>query len=256
MKFKTILAVILVAVVSLVSLTVGLTGCTTQGANAADLQPVRVNVNNQQGIWVNGQGTVTIVPDIATINLGVSARALTVADAQSQATAAMDKVMSALTDNGVAKKDIKTQYFNIQPNYRWEDKTGQNTITGYSVSNVVTVKVMDIEKAGNIIDAVAAAGGDNTVINGISFSVDEPDKYYTEARKKAMEDARAKAEDLAKLAGVALGKAVYISENTSSYYPYSVNYAKDSIAAGSTPTQISQGETDIMINVQVAYAIE
>jgi uncharacterized protein len=257
MKSKSFLAVVLMAVVLVVSLTAtGLTGCSPEGAVAADLQPVSVNVNSQQGIWVNGQGTVTITPDIATLNLGVSAQASTVAEAQSQASTAMDKVIAALTSNGVNKKDIKTQYFSIQPNYRWEDRTGQNTITGYSVSNVVTVKIRDIEKTGTVIDGVAAAGGNNTIINGISFSVEKPELFYAQARQLAMEDARAKAAELAKLANVALGKASYISENTSSYIPYPVAYAKDMMASGSSPTSISPGETDIIINVQVVFAIE
>jgi uncharacterized protein YggE len=74
------------------------------------------------------------------------------------------------------------------------------------------VKIRDMDKTGTIIDAVAAAGGNNTIINGISFSVEKPELSYSQARKAAMEDARAKAEDLAKLANVALGKATYISE--------------------------------------------
>ena len=84
MKIKVFSIIVLVSAVLAISL-VGLvlTGCTSTGATAADVQPVNVSINGQQGIWVNGQGTVTVTPDIAIVNLGVSARSSTVADAQS-----------------------------------------------------------------------------------------------------------------------------------------------------------------------------
>jgi uncharacterized protein len=252
MRKKLMLGLALVAVLGLV----GLAGCSNGGAAAADVQPVSVNVNNQQGIWVSGVGKVTIVPDIANISLGVSAQAAKVTDAQSQASAAMEKVMAALADNKIDKKDIQTQYFSIQPNYKYDNQTGQSTITGYTVSNTVNVKIRDVGQAGVIIDAVVAAAGDNTIVNGISFSVDQPDLYYSQARKLAMDDAKTKAEQLAQLANVTLGKATYISESTSSSpQPYPVYRGLETAASGQA-TQISAGETDIILNLQIAYAIQ
>ncbi len=133
------------------------------------------NVNNQQqGIWVNGEGKVTAVPDIAIISAGVQAQAATVSDAQSQASGAMDKVIAALKNNGVAAKDIQTQNFNIQKVSRWDSTNQQEIITGYMVTNTVTAKIRDVNNAGVVIDAVANAGGDLTVINSISFTFDNP----------------------------------------------------------------------------------
>jgi uncharacterized protein len=283
MKIKLLLAVALVAVLSVVGL--GLTG-RPSGANAADLAPVSVNVNSQQGIWVNGVGTVTVTPDIAILNLGVSVQSPTVADAQSKAAAAMDKVIAALTSNGVDKKDIQTQYYNIQqistsrkgvtmpatpaPNASSSaGSTGaagvpaiapvpspdQTEIIEFQVSNTVTVTIRNISKVGTIIDAVATAGGDYTRVNGVSFSVDKPEQYNTQARESAMKDAKAKADQLAKLAGVTLGKATYISENSSTPVRYAPAYAKDASGMGVT-TPITPGEMDISLNVQVAYAIQ
>jgi uncharacterized protein YggE len=258
MKSKVFLVISLVFVV-LASSLLGLTfsGCANTGASAADVQPVNVSINNQQGIWVNGQGTVTVTPDIATVNLGVSAQAATVADAQSRAATAMDKIIAALKSNGVADKDMQTRYFNIQQMTRYDNNSQQSVVTGYMVSNTITVKIRKMDKVGSIIDAVAAAGGDYTRVNGVSFSVDKPEQYYETARTKAMEDAKTKAEQLARLSGVSLGKATYVSENTSNPSPiyYSgAAYAKDIQNEAVTP--ISPGETDIVINVQVAFAIE
>jgi len=92
-------------------------------ATAPVSQPLNINVGSQQtGIWVNGQGKVTVTPDIARLSLGVSAQTTTVAEAQSQAAAAMTRVMAALTGAGIAAKDIQTQNYSIQQVTRWDDK--------------------------------------------------------------------------------------------------------------------------------------
>jgi len=161
--------------------------------------------------------------------------------------------MAALIDNGVAEKDIQTQYFSIRQITKWDRETEEEVVVGYRVTNMVTAKIREIDKAGAIIDAVAEAGGDLTRIDGISFSVDDPSAYYEEARQKAMADAEAKAEQLAELAGVTLGKPTYISEGIS--YPiYPRDYMYE--MAGAAPeTPISPGEMEISLTVQVVYAI-
>jgi uncharacterized protein YggE len=217
-----------------------------------------VNLNNQQvGIWVSGEGKVTVVPDIANLVLGIEAQETTVAAAQAEAAVAMDNVMTALTDNGVAEKDIQTQYFSISQVTSWDDLKNQQIVIGYRVTNQVNAKIRAVDKVGTIIDAVAAAGGDLTRINNISFSIDEPSRYYGEAREKAIADAKAKAEQLAELAGVRLGKATYVSEGIqvpSPYYPYYDSRAVTPTAPA-VETSISPGESDIILTVQIAYDI-
>ncbi len=217
---------------------------------------VSVSIPNQQvGIWVNGLGKVTAAPDVALLQLGVEAQATTVGEAQTKAAEAMDRVMKALNDNGVAKKDIQTRFFSINRITRWDDKGQVEIVIGYRVSNSVTVKIRTVDKAGEVIDAVAAAGGDLTRIDNISFTLDDPAAATKEARDKAMADARNKAEQLASLGGVKLGKPTFISE--SSYYPYSrevsAPVAADKGLAVATP--VNPGEMDITVSVQVTYAI-
>lgn len=98
-------------------LIIGLTGCSAVSAETPEstTTPVSVNINSQQGIWVNGEGKVTVTPDIAILTLGVSSQAPKVADAQAQAATAMEKVMNTLTGNGIDSKDIQTQNYNITP---------------------------------------------------------------------------------------------------------------------------------------------
>jgi len=214
-----------------------------------------VDINSQQsGIWVSGTGEVSVTPDIATLSLGIEAQADTVAEAQAQAAVAMEAVMDALAANGVAEKDIQTRYFSIYPVTRWDDYKDETVVTGYRVTNMVTAKIRDVEQAGMVIDAVAAAGGDYTRVNNISFSVDDPTPYYEEARQEAMTDARAKAEQLANLAGIGLGKPTYISEGTI-YPPVVYRDAGMEMMAPEATTPISPGEIELTLTLQVAYAI-
>jgi uncharacterized protein YggE len=218
---------------------------------------VNVSTSNQQvGIWVNGLGKVTVTPDVAVLQLGIEAQGATVGEAQTRAAEAMDRVIKALTGNGVAGKDIQTRFFNINRITRWDDKGQVEIVIGYRVSNMVTAKVRTVAKTGDVIDAVATAGGDLTRIDNITFTVDDPAAYTKDARDKAMADARTKAQQLATLGGVKLGKPTFISE--SSYYPYAGDVSVP-VAAGSkameVATPVSPGELDITVNVQVTYAI-
>ena len=241
----------------LVLATVGLYGCSAGNPSLGELpSELRLSLNSQQeGIWVSGKGEVTVTPDIATLRLGITAQDASVATAQSQAAEAMDEVMTALTDNGVAKKDIQTQRFSISQVTKWDRVKEEQIVIGYRLTNMVVAKIREIDKTGSIIDAVAAAGGDLTRIDNISFSVDDPSAYYEEARQKAMTDAKAKAEQLAELAGVTLGKPTYISEGISyPTYPRAV-YEMAPAASPMPETPISPGEMEITLTVQVAYSI-
>lgn len=237
---------------------VGLTGCTDGTSGTLELKG---NLTSQQeGIWVNGEGKVSVTPDIANLDLGIEAQAISVADAQEQVTVAMAGLMGALKDQGIEDKDIQTQRFNIYQVTRWIGEEQKEEVTGYRVTNTVTVKVRDVEKTGEVIDAAVAAGGNLIRINNISFSIDNPKPYFVEARELAIEYAREKAEQLASEAGVSLGKITYITENsyTPSYRTIS-NYAYDgamAVPAMESSSSISAGELEISTSVQIVYAID
>ncbi len=252
MKKVWLVTIAVVAVMAVVTLS----GCATGAGGVEFPSGLRFDVNSQQeGIWVSGQGEVMVTPDIAAVSLGISAQANTVADAQSQAAKAMDAVIKALTGNGVAQKDIQTQQFSIQQLTRWDNEKNVPVVIGYQVNNTVVAKIRTIDKAGSIIDAVAVAGGDLTRVNGISFSIDDPTAYQKDARNKAMADAKAKAEQMAGLGGVSLGKPTYITESVSYPYPTPIfaSGVKEGTSAPTTP--ISAGELKVTVNVQVVYSI-
>ncbi len=245
-------AVLLLAVV-------GLVGCSAGGATlSGEAGNLKVSLNTQQeGIWVSGTGKVSAVPDIATLQLGIEAQEASVAEAQAQAAEAMDRVMQALTDSGVDQKDIQTQYFNIRKVTRWNDVTDEEEVIGYRVSNMVTAKLRDMGRIGSVIDTVAVAGGDLTRVNHIGFSVEDPTPYQNDAREQAMAKAKAKAGQMAELAGMKLGKPTYVTENV--YVPTPI-YRQDffmekAAGAPAVETPISPGEMEISVTVQVAYAM-
>jgi hypothetical protein len=251
------LAALVIPLVALTGCFVGVPGPGGAGwANVPSLPQVNVG-GQQEGIWVSGEGKVTAVPDLAIVVLGIEAQAATVAEAQTQASEAMHRVMAALEDNGVAEKDIQTQYYNVYQRTQWDEIMGEEVVIGYQVSNMVTTKIRDIDNAGLIIDAVVTAGGDLTRINSMSFSIDDPSVYLDKMREEAMADAKDRAEQLARLAGVRLGKPIYISE--SSYLPspeYPRVYYEGGMAPPApAPPPISPGEMEITLNVQIAYAI-
>lgn len=241
-------AVLLLAVV-------GLVGCSS--APSGTLELTGNLYNQQEGIWVNGEGKVPAVPDVAILSVGIESQEATVEAAREKAAEAMDNVMQVLKDQGIDEKDIQTQYFNISRVTRWDNDKQTETVIGYRVTNTVTSKVRDVEKAGIVIDEVATAGGDLTRINSIGFTVDDPSEYYEQARKLAVEDAADKAKILADAAGVNLGKVYYITENT--YVPSPV-YRGDMVAvpeaAPGISTPISPGEIEITVNVNLAYEID
>jgi uncharacterized protein len=236
-------------------LTTGLAGCSNLTAATTTIpSPNQVIVSQQNaGIWVNGTGKLIVTPDIAELNLGVGFQAATVAEAQSQAAKAMSDVMAVLKSQGIADKDITTSYYNISPVYNYDKST--QTLTGYRVSNTLQVKIRKIADTGKIIDAVTSAAGNATQMNGVNFSVDQPEKYNEQMRSLAMADAAAKAKQLASLGKVELGKITYLSENSSSGTPIAIKAPSVSLGSEGVTTPISPGETELQLTVQVVYAI-
>ena len=220
---------------------------------------------SQAGLHVMGVGAVTVDPDLGILNMGVEARENTVEEARSTAAEAMNGVRAALANLGVSDDDIKTQFFNIQPEYVWrevsENGFRQNVqeLVGYRVTNSIEVKIRDLEKAGEVIDAVAIAGGDVIRVNNISFTIEDPLPFEMAARELAVKEAKAKAEQMAGWAGATLGRLVFLSE-TSAPSAVRTNLAFAESADGAAPafakTEIAPGDLDLRVSVQAVWAIE
>ncbi len=229
---------------------IGITGCTPVDKVYDEIMAS----NQQEGIWVSGTGEVAVAPDIVHVHLGIEAQQETATHAQSDAAAAMQRVMKALLSGGVADKDVQTQSFSIRQIKRWDRDLEEETVVGYRVSNDVLVKVRDVTRAADLIDSAVVAGGDFIRIDGVSFTVENPIPLQVEARREAIADAAAKAEQLAELAGVELGMATFISESSGGQPPVPV-LAEMAVMSATVSTPISPGEVEIQVTVQVGYRI-
>ena len=204
-----------------------------------------------EGISVAGTGRVMVEPDVGVLNLGIEVTARTVAQARGEAAEAMQEVRDSLAANGVEDSDIQTRFFNIFPQFRFEEREAPQII-GFTVNNQVEVKVRDIDRVSEILDDAIEAGGDAIRVNGISFQVDEPEQFLEEARALAMADALGRAEQLAELADVELGDAKSISESTGGGFPQPFRLEAVDTGFGG-PTPISPGEGEVVLTVFVVY---
>lgn len=209
----------------------------------------------QKGISVSGTGKVTGKPDVVKLTLGVSAEADTVQKARDQAAASLDAMIKSLKNNGIAEKDLQTQQFSIQPQYDYND--GNQRLRGFQVTNILNVTLRDINKTGQVVDDAVRAGGNDTQIQGLAFTIENPDDLKQQAREKAVADAKAKAETLARSAGVTIGEAMNISET--GYAPpvyYDASRAGVAGPATGESTPIQPGELDVTVDVSITWAIE
>ena len=208
-------------------------------------------------IHVNGNGSVSGEPDIATLYLGVSVERESVAEAREEAASAMTALIDSLKANGIEEKDIITQNFSIYPQYDYSE--GERKLRGYRVNNTVQTKVRELDTLSDVIDDAAEAGGDSILLNSIQFMIEDTSPLQAQARTLAVKNAEAKALTIAEASGVTLGKPITITEN--SYYesppiPYDVAETAFADDAERTPTPIVTGELTVTINVRVVYEIE
>ena len=203
-------------------------------------------------IDVSGEATISIAPDRASIEAGVTSEAKTAKEASSANNEAMGRVLQALKGAGVEDRDVQTSRLTLSPMYiSRPGNSGTSTITGYRASNRVTVRLRDVSKVASTIDTLVSAGANE--IGGISFSVEAASKLLDEVRAKAVADARRKAEIYAAAAGVTLGAPIGISE-TGSNPP--VAYRRMASTAMADGTPVAQGEETLRVNVSVSFAIK
>ncbi len=210
-----------------------------------------VNTNKTDFFSVSADGKVTAVPDIAEVNLGFTTTSPTVSAAQNQANQTINNVSGAVKKLGINEKDIRTTNYNLRPDYDYNAKPQR--ITGYSIDVNLAVKVRDFAKINQVIDA-GTANGANTVGN-LNFTFDDPEKYKSQARKIAIDNARKKAGDIANTAGINLGKLVNVSENYADYPRplMALDKASGIGGGGAAPTQIEPGSSEVSVTVTLSY---
>jgi uncharacterized protein YggE len=231
-------------------------------------------------ISFSGHGEVTAVPDIANVSFTISKDDKTAKDAQAGVAVIEKKALDILKTKGIADKDIKTENASFYPKYEYRNAVcppipmgagtagvtvsptspyycppGKQVLTGYTASESITVKIRKTEDAGAIMQELGTVGVSN--LNGPNFAIDNEDGLKMQARKKAIDDAKVKAESLAKDLGVKLGKITSFSDSSGGYpIMYAAKgMALDSISSAPAPAVLPKGENTISSDVTITYEI-
>jgi hypothetical protein len=201
-------------------------------------------------ISVTGEGIVAAAPDLATVSLGVTMQGDTAAAAMAAGNSALQAVLERLKAAGIEDRDLQTSNLSLNPNWQSGDGTTAPVIVGYVASNILSVRVRDLDKLGAVLDAVVTDGA-NT-LNGISFGLADPDPVLDQARTEAVADARGRAELLVGAAGVKLGRILSIAES-GGMMPMPAPMFRMEAASDAVP--VAGGEVGMSASVTITYEI-
>lgn len=247
-RFSRFLAITLPVILILLPFTFGsswlakVTRAQDDGATAAA----------ERTISVSGQGRVSARPDMAVVWLGVQTEADTAGDALEENSVQMQSVISTTLEAGVEEDDIQTQGIRLQPIYDQPQDAQEREVQGYRASNIVEVTVRNLDELGTLLDAAVEAGG-NTIDN-IRFEIGGSDEVLAQAREAAVDNARAKAEQLASLLNVELGDVLTISET--SFSPPMPVVFEEAAADRATAVPVQPGTQSIEVSVQITWQIQ
>lgn len=241
-------------------------------ASAVQFKSIRFigsGVTASNTIYVSGEGEVFAVPDTATFSVTVQEEAKDVAAAQKVATQKGNDIIAYLKKQGIEEKDIKTTDYSVYPQYDYLQAAecrggycppGKQELRGFQVSQTLSVKVRDTQKAGDILSGVGSLGANN--VSGLSFAIDDQKALEAEARGKAIDDARKKAEALASQLGVQLVRVVGFNEDGGNrpYYAKAVMAMDSAMGMGGAEMapapELPVGENKITSYVNVTYEIQ
>lgn len=208
-------------------------------------------------VYVQGQGSIRVDPDLAYVNLGVVTQAPEADEAQTKNAINMRNILAALGELGIKGEDIETSYFNVYPVYRYSEEKGDQ-ITGYRVSNTISVMLRDLSKVGEVIDVAIKTGATN--VNSVRFTLADEEPWRDKALTLAVENGRRKAVVMATAAGEKLGPIMVIRDPKTQFEPYYAgNEMMVKMVASSDrgmPTYIQPGKLEIEAIVEMVFALE
>jgi len=214
---------------------------------------IGLGITDKNTINVTGEGKISVKPDLAVANVSVVSESKKVSDAQAVNTQKMNAITNYLkNDLKIEDKDLKTVEYNIYPDYNYTQEGGRIFI-GYKITQTLEVKIRDLAKVGDVLEGVVAKGANE--VSSLQFTVDDLEKVKIDARKLAIDNAKAKAEALTSQLGVKLGRIVSFSENYYNPYPgpYIMKEMSSGVGGGGVVPDIQAGENEITVNVSVVY---
>jgi len=220
------------------------------------------DVVTKNSITISESGEIYAKPDLAITSFSVITEAKTVAEAISENAKKMNAVMAAVKNQGVEEKDLKTINFSISPHYDYYDTSkiypyeGKRVLTGYDVTQSLQVKIRNMEKVGNIIQAAVDSGSNEA--SDLQFTIDNQDALEKQAREQAINKVKAKAQEISGQLGVKLVKITSFSENnyTPYYWAMEKSAAPAGLGGGDAVPQIATGENKIQVTVSITYEID
>lgn len=218
----------------------------------SEIKSLSIKGTQIPSITVSGEGKVFTRPDIGQVSLSVVGESKTAVEAQSLATASINKATDFLNKKGVDKKDIKTTGYSINPLYDY--KEGERIFRGYEVRQSLEVKIRDIDKAGEILAGVTSAGINQ--VGQLFFTVENPDNIRAEVRKQAIDNAKSKARALAKDLGVRLGDILSFNESYGGIQPIYREAIFAPMGKGGSAPEVPVGENEIVVTVSLVYEIK
>jgi len=202
---------------------------------------------------ISATGEVSRVPDIAIISAGVTTLDKSATGAIEQNAAQMTRVRAALKRAGIADKDIQTSSFNLNPEYRYENNQPP-VLTGYRVSNQVSVRFRDIKATGKILDALVAEGANQ--INGPNLTIDKPELAMDEARVKAIAVGQARAELYARTLGKRVVRLLSVSESGGYAVPPPMPMMRAQMADSAAKSVIDPGEQQLSVSLAMSFELQ
>ena len=219
---------------------VALSGCDSAPAVGA----------NARQVTVVGTGEVRGVPDTLTADVGVEVVAPDVTAAMNQASERQQAVIDQLAARGIDAKDISTTTVTLQPQY------GENSVvTGYRAGNSISVTLRELDAASETLATIVAAGGNATRINSVSYSIDDDSTLVSDARARAFNDARSRAEQYADLSGLSLGNVLSISEASGGSVPLPPVPMAEGAMAAAVPVPLQPGEQTVSFSVTAVWEL-
>jgi uncharacterized protein YggE len=226
----------------------GLAGCDATSKSGPSIVPTADPDTRQ--VTVVGSGEVQGTPDTLNANVSIEATAPDVTAAMNQTSDRMQAVITALTNSGIDRTDISTTNVTVQPQYGGGDNP---SIIAYQASNSISVKIRNLNNASQTLGVIGSTGGDATRINSVSYAIDDDSQLVKDARTRAFDDAKDRAEQYAQLAGLTLGKVISISESAGTTPPTPTPAPMPRAAMEAVP--LEPGQQTVSFSVTVIWEL-
>ena len=220
----------------------------------SEIADIKNKLKSDKTITFTGEGKVTGIPDIASINLSVVTDKQTAKEAMEENAQKMNEIIKFVKDSGVDEKDVKTTAYYLSPRYDWLE--GKRVFRGYELTSTLTVKIRDLAKISDIVDGVVSKGANQ--VGDIQFIIDDPEKLTEEARDKAIAKAKERAQSVAQTAGLKLGKIINFYESgVTPFYPVYDMKEMSGLGGGTVEApQIEKGSQEITVEVTLTFELK